>query len=190
MVIGVSAGGMKALSILLSGLEPDFQIPLAIVQHRLASPDNFLITYLDNRCRLTVKEAEEKEKIREGHVYIAPADYHLLIEKDRTISLSVDDPVCFSRPSIDVLFDTAAAAYKEKLIGLILTGANSDGSEGVKQIKAAGGLIIAQNPQNASSAVMPQSAIDTGCVDFILELEEIPHFLEDLLESNHGIQEH
>lgn len=185
IVIGVSAGGMKAMRVVLSALGHHLTVPVMVVQHRMASPDNYLITYLDDRCRHRVKEAEEKEKICGGTVYIAPANYHLLVEKDHTFSLSTDERVSYSRPSVDVLFETAAAAYKSRLIGVILTGANSDGSEGIRKIKNGGGLTIAQNPETAHSLVMPQAAIDTGAVDFILELEDIPGFLNELLESGY-----
>ncbi len=188
IVIGVSAGGMKALSVVLSALHENLPAPVVIVQHRMDSPDNYLITYLDNRSHNMVKEAEEKEQLKEGVVYVAPANYHLLIEKSRTFSLSVDELVCFARPSIDVLFETAAATYKDKLIAIILTGANSDGSEGVRKVKDAGGLTIVQNPETAESAVMPLAAIATKSVDFVLELEDIAIFLQDLLEGNHDIK--
>lgn len=188
IVIGVSAGGMTALSVLLSALHENLPAPIVIVQHRMDSPDNFLITYLDNRSHNMVKEAEEKEQLKDGVVYVAPANYHLLIEKSRTFSLSVDELVCFARPSIDVLFETAAATYKDKLIAIILTGANSDGSEGVKKVKGAGGLTIVQNPETAESAVMPLAAIATKSVDFVLELEDIALFLQNLLEGNHDIK--
>ncbi|WP_163338302.1 chemotaxis protein CheB [Desulfopila sp. IMCC35008] len=189
VVIGVSAGGMKALRVVLAGLDPRFDAPLIIVQHRMESSDNYFITYLDQRCRLKVKEAEEKEKITRGIIYIAPANYHLLIEKGGTFSLTVDEPVKYSRPSVDVLFETAARAYKNRLIAVILTGANSDGSAGIVKVKAAGGLTIAQNPETALSPVMPQAAIATGAIDFILELNDIPVFLTDLLGSKYGVRD-
>lgn len=187
VVIGVSAGGFKALHVLLSGLPGNFSVPIVIVQHRRSSLDNYMVTSLNRHCRILVKEAEEKEKIMPGTVYIAPADYHLLVEKDRTFSLSVDEHVCFSRPSIDVLFETAADAYKECLVGIILTGANADGSAGIRKIKAGGGLTIAQDPATAEVKVMPLAAIATKSVDFILALQDIPTFLKDLLEENHDI---
>lgn len=183
VVIGVSAGGMKALRVVFAGLDSRFDTPIVIVQHRMESSDNYFITYLDERCRLKVKEAEEKERITKGMIYIAPANYHLLIEKGGTFSLTVDEPVKFSRPSVDVLFETAARAYKSRLIGVILTGANSDGSAGIVKVKAEGGLTIAQNPETAFSPIMPQAAIATGSIDFILELADIPVFLNDLLGS-------
>ena len=148
VVIGVSAGGLKALPVILGGLPAYFPLPVVIVQHRMASSDNYIIRYLGDRCSLTVKEAEEKEKMSAGNVYLAPAGYHLLIEKNTTFSLSLDDLVSFSRPSIDVLFESAAAAFGPKLIGVILTGANTDGKAGIHCIKSCGGMTIAQDPEN------------------------------------------
>ncbi len=186
VVIGVSAGGFKALNVLLPMFPPDFPNPVIIVQHRRAVGAEFLVESLNGKCSLTVKEAEDKEKIQAGKVYIAPGGYHLLVEKQRLLSLSVDEPVCFSRPSIDVLFETAAHAFRTHLIGVILTGANSDGSEGVKNIKANMGLTIAQDPDTAEVKLMPSSAIATGCIDYILPLEDIAPFITGLLEDHDG----
>lgn len=183
VVIGVSAGGFKALQVLVSGLPENLPVPLIIVQHRMASTDNYMVTSLDKKCRLSVKEADEKERILPGTVYIAPADYHLLIEKDRTFSLSTDEPVCYSRPSVDVLFETAADVYKSALIGIILTGANADGSQGIKKIKKLGGVTIAQDPKTAEASMMPLCAIQTNSVDYIVSLENISLFIRDLLEG-------
>lgn len=189
VVIGVSAGGMRALRTLLSPLPDYFPVPIVIVQHRMASSDGYLVTYLDNRCSLHVREAAEKERLMPKTVYIAPADYHLLIEKNKTMSLSIDGLVHYARPSIDVLFETAAAAFGKALIGVILTGANSDGSDGIRAIKSAGGLTIAEDPEAAEVSVMPLAAIGTGAVDFILPLEDIPRFLMDILEEKDGSRE-
>ncbi len=185
VVIGVSAGGFHALHKILPQLPKDFPLPIILVQHRMAGSDDFLMESLNSSCKLKVKESDEKEKITPGTVYIAPSDYHLLIEKDRTFSLSMDEPVCYARPSIDVLFETAAQTYKKCLIGIILTGANSDGSAGITEIKAKGGLTIAQDPETAEVNIMPLSAIATKSVDFVLPLEDIPSFLTGLLEDNH-----
>jgi two-component system chemotaxis response regulator CheB len=135
---------------------------------------------LQSKCKIKIKQADEKEKIEGGLVYIAPAGYHLLIEKDRSFSLSCDAPVNFSRPSIDVLFETAAEVYKDKLIGFILTGANKDGAAGIQAIKRRGGVTVAQNPGSASFPVMPRAAIDTGSVEYIFELQEIKNFLLEI----------
>ncbi|WP_028585325.1 chemotaxis protein CheB [Desulfogranum mediterraneum] len=189
VVIGVSAGGFRALHTLLSELPDHFTLPVMIVQHRKASAENYLVTSLNKNCRLLVKEADEKEKITSGTVYLAPGDYHLLVEKDKTLSLSIDEPVCYSRPSIDVLFETAAATYQAGLIGIILTGANSDGSAGIRSIKAGGGLTISQHPETAEADTMPLAAIATKAVDYILTLQEISPFLNDLLEQSHETKE-
>ncbi|MCP3876490.1 MAG: chemotaxis protein CheB, partial [Desulfobacteraceae bacterium] len=151
---------------------------------------DYFVESLNSKCNLEVIEAEDKENIKAGKVYIAPGEYHLLVEKQRIFSLSVDELVCFSRPSIDVLFESAASAYGEQLVGVILTGANSDGSEGIKSIKKNNGLTIAQDPDTAEVNVMPLSAIATGCIDYIIPLEEIPPFINSLLEDNNGKNQH
>lgn len=186
VVIGVSAGGFKALHTILPMFPKDFPCPVVIVQHRMAAENNFFVESLNSKCSLTVKEAEDKEQIKTGKIYIAPGGYHLLVEKNQTLSLSVDEPVCYSRPSIDVLFETAALAFGAHLIGVILTGANSDGSDGIKIIKANKGLSIAQDPDTAEINLMPLSAIATDCIDFILSLEDIPSFIIGLLEDHNG----
>lgn len=177
IVIGVSSGGMTALNLIFSALPADFSIPIIVVQHIGARSDNDWISLLNNKSDLTIKEANEKEKIEKGTVYIAPANYHLMVERDKTLSLSIDERVNFARPAIDVLFDTAAEAYENTLIGIILTGSSSDGTQGLKKIKEYGGLIIAQDPKTAESAYMPASAIAAVQVDHILTLEGITDFL-------------
>ena len=122
--------------------------------------DDYLAFSLNESCQLVVKEAEEKDPIKPGYVYIAPANYHLLVEGDQTLSLSVDAKVCYSRPSIDVLFETAAEVYRSDLVGVILTGASDDGTSGLKRIKEQGGLTIAQDPATAEYAVMPRSEFE------------------------------
>jgi two-component system chemotaxis response regulator CheB len=183
IAIGASAGGLSALKEVLAPLPADFTLPILVVQHRLPTPDDFLVFFLDESCPLTVKEADEKELVKPGYVYIAPADYHLLVERDKTLSLSIDARVCYSRPSIDVLFETAAEAYLSGLIGIILTGASGDGTAGLKKIKEKGGLTIAQNPATAEIAVMPHSAIREDIVDKILSLAEIASFLAQLSKT-------
>src|SRR5258706_10840484 len=139
IVIGVSAGGMNAMKVMFSLLPEDFRIPIIIVQHISPRSDNQWIKFLNNESNLNIKEADKKEKIEPGNVYIAPPNYHLLIEKNKTFSLTVDERVNFARPAIDVLFESAAEAYKNKLIGVILTGSNNDGTKGIKRIKDCGG---------------------------------------------------
>ncbi|MBP1995645.1 chemotaxis protein CheB [Paenibacillus eucommiae] len=180
VVIGVSAGGLKALSDVLSYLPRDYLLPVLIVQHLLDGSDNFLAEYLNEQTAVHVKEADEKELIRPGYVYLAPAGYHLLIEEDRTISLSVDPRVNYSRPSIDVLFESAAYVFEERCVGVILTGANSDGSVGLSAIHKKGGLTVVQDPKTAEYNMMPDAAIQATKVDHILSLAEIGKLLSGL----------
>lgn len=187
MVIGVSAGGLAALGKILPKLSKDYPLAVLIVQHMRHDADGFLWRHLDTLCRLTVKEAEDKEAIQSKTVYIAPPDYHLLVEPDRTLSLSADERVNFSRPSIDVLFETAAETYQQRLIGVILTGANNDGTRGLQTIKSYGGLAIVQSPDSAESGAMPRSAIEEVAVDHIVPLDRMGQFLNDLAFGNsHG----
>lgn len=186
IVIGSSAGGLNALKILFRGLSEGFRIPLIIVQHISADSENYLIQILNDIRVLQVKEADEKEQPMPGMAYLAPPNYHLLLEPDHTFTLTIDERVNYARPSIDVLFETAAEAYKDKLIGIILTGANNDGSRGLKRIKELGGLTIVQDPETAEVESMPRAAIQATVTDHILPLEEIAAFLNSLneLQSN------
>ena len=183
IVIGVSAGGMQALATMIPALPATFAYPIVVVQHVSEDSDGYLSIYLNNLSALRVEEAEDKKDIVSGVVYIAPAGYHLMIEENRTFSLSVDAPVHYARPSIDVLFETAADVYRSRLIGVILTGANADGSQGLRRIKAYGGLTIVQDPATAESSCMPQMAINTVSVDHILPLNGIASFLAHLTED-------
>lgn len=173
IVIGVSLGGMNALKIMFSLLPKNFNTPIIIVQHLSPRSDNQWIKILNEKSNLHIKEADEKEKIEKGNVYIAPANYHLLIEKNKTFSLTINERVNFARPSIDVLFESAAEAYKNKLIGIVLTGSNKDGTNGIKRIQEFGGLTIIQNPETTESSYMPISALSAIRPDYILSLEEI-----------------
>jgi two-component system, chemotaxis family, protein-glutamate methylesterase/glutaminase len=177
IVIGVSAGGMNALKTIFSLLPAGFSIPIIIVQHISARSNNKWIHLLGYKGHIHVKEADEKESIVPGNVYVAPPNYHLMIEKDKTFSLSIDERVSYARPSIDVLFESAADAYKDKLIGIVLTGSNNDGTKGLKHIKESGGLTIVQDPATAESGYMPSSAIAAVEVDHILSLENIVDLL-------------
>lgn len=177
IVIGVSAGGMHALSVILPELPEDFPLPVIVVQHMVPDADDYLVNLLDERSSIAVKEAQGGERITGGHVYLAPPDYHLLIELDRTFGLSQDCLVNCARPSIDALFESAADAYGDGLVGVILTGANEDGTRGLKRLKERGGLTIVQNPVTAESNCMPRSALEAIEVDYVLELEDIGPFL-------------
>jgi two-component system chemotaxis response regulator CheB len=177
IVIGVSSGGMNAMKVIFSRLPKNFKTPVIIVQHIGKQSNNKWIELINITSNIFIKEADEKEKITRGIAYIAPPDYHLLIEKTKTFSLSVDERVNFARPSIDVFFESAAEAYKRKLIGVILTGSSSDGTKGLKRIKECGGVTIVQDPATAESEYMPASAIEAMQVDYVLPLEEIINLL-------------
>jgi two-component system chemotaxis response regulator CheB len=173
IVIGVSSGGMNAMKVIFSLLPKNFKTPVIIVQHIGKQSDNKWIELINNTSSIRIKEADEKERITQGLAYIAPPDYHLLIEKTKTFSLTVDERVNFARPSIDVLFESAAEAFKSKLIGVILTGSSTDGTKGLKRIKECGGLTIVQDPCTAESDYMPASAIAAIQVDYVLPLDGI-----------------
>ena len=178
VVIGASAGGMTALAKLLSLLPAKFAPSVLIVQHlQEEGTDGYRTHFFANKCALPVKEAMDKEPLQPGTVYLAPAAYHLLVERTGTLSLSVDAPVNYSRPSIDILFESAATAYGEKLLAVILTGANSDGSQGIKKIKQCGGYTIVQDPAEAEVPAMPRAAIESTEIDRIMPLEQIGRFL-------------
>lgn len=185
IVIGTSAGGLGALTLLLEQLPADYPLPLIVVQHRSKDERALLEEVLQPKCTIRIRQAEEKEIILPGNVYFAPADYHLLIEKDRTFSLNCEPPVHYSRPSIDVLFESAADAYGPQLVGILLTGANKDGAAGIEMIRKQGGLTIAQDPETALYPYMPKAAIDTGKVQKILSLENIRHFLLEQAAHTH-----
>jgi two-component system, chemotaxis family, protein-glutamate methylesterase/glutaminase len=183
IVVGVSAGGLNAMKIMFSLLPGNFEVPIIIVQHVSPRSDGQWIELLNEKSKLRIKEADEKEKIKKGFIYVAPANYHLLIEKDKTFSLTIDERVSYARPSIDVLFETAADAYKEKLIGIILTGSNDDGTKGIKKIKEFGGMTIVQDPKTAEYSVMPAAAIAAIKPDYVLPLEEIIDLLRKIEQT-------
>lgn len=172
IVIGASAGGLKALEVLLGGLPRGFAVPIVAVQHRARESSDTYAEVLGRLTPLPVREIEDEEKLRAPGVYLAPPDYHVLIEPGR-IALSIDDPVSYSRPSIDVLFESAADVYGAKVLAVLLTGANADGSKGIARIKQAGGVAIVQDPHTAESPEMPAAAIASAPVDRVLPLEEI-----------------
>lgn len=177
VVIGGSWGGIDAVGAILARLPAQFPLPIVVVLHQHRKYESRMHEIFARKCLLKVKEADEKERLLPGHVYVAPSNYHLLIERDRCLSLSIDEQVNFSRPSIDVTFISAAEVYREALIAILLTGANQDGSEGILQIKRYGGLAIIEDPETAQVATMPQSAIDKTRVDQILPLPEISRYL-------------
>ena len=184
VLIGVSAGGMDALPKVLSPLPADFPAPIFIVQHSHPSGDDgFFVNYLNDRSRLEVIEATDNDPISVGKVYLAPADHHLLVTDNKTITLSSGEKINHSRPSIDVLFNSAVDVYNSGLIGIILTGATADGAKGMQKIEKSGGLTIAQDPTTAKAPAMPQAAVNACSIDYILPLEEIPKQLVKLLQN-------
>lgn len=179
-VIGGSWGGLQALDVILSSLPASLGFAVAVVQHRSAdAPDSGLPAYYAPRSALKVQSVEDKDAIEPGRVYIAPPDYHLLVEMGY-FSLSVDAAVQYSRPSIDVLFESAADTYKDRAIGVLLTGANEDGAAGLARMRDAGALTIVQDPETAARKTMPQAAIDAGGAREVLTLESIAERLAEL----------
>lgn len=185
IAIGTSLGGLSALKTLLGCFARDFPAAIAIVQHRHKESDKALSSFLQQFTVLPVHEVEDKERIRPGNVYFAPADYHLLVEAGY-FSLSIDDPVSYARPSIDVLLESAADVYGERAIGVILTGANQDGVWGLSVLKARGGMVIVQDPVTAESPILPGAAIAAVEVDLVLPLTQIAPHLIHLCESARG----
>ncbi len=173
VVIGCSAGGLAALRILLEAFPAGLGAAVIVVAHSAPDGPSLLPQLLAACCALPVSLAVEREFAAPGHVHIAPANYHLLIEADRSFALSVDQRVCFVRPAVDVLFCAAAEVYRERLLGVILTGANSDGAQGLQAVKAAGGLTLVQDPATAYAGAMPRAAIATGAADRVLPLEDL-----------------
>lgn len=159
VVVGSSAGAVETLAVILPFLPADFPLPILIVVHIPPDSDSLLVDIFEAKSKMRVKEAEPTEPLRPGTIYFAPPDYHLLVEADGHLSLSADEPVLFSRPSIDVLFESAADAFGERLIGIVLTGANSDGADGLRQICKAGGAAIVQAPESAYASAMPEAAL-------------------------------
>ena len=173
LVIGTSFGGLEALKTIIPELPGNLNMPVLVVLHIGDNKNDSFINYLNSISKLPVKEAEEKDELEAGHVYFAPPNYHMLIEDDKSISFSADPKVHHSRPSIDVLFESAAWCYKQGLIGVILTGLNQDGAYGLKTIKDYGGITIVENPENAIAPVMPKAALAETKADYILNLDQI-----------------
>lgn len=183
IVIGTSYGGLEALTLILPAFRKNFPLPVLVVLHIGDHNNDTFISHLNTVCDLTVKEAEMYEQISPGTIYFAPPNYHLLVEDNFTVSLSADEKLNFCRPSIDVLFESAAWVYTKHLIGVILTGANSDGANGLKMIKDFGGKTIVQNPCSAVSPAMPRAAIKVAKPEVRLKLEEIAAKLIELAYS-------
>lgn len=191
VVIGASWGGVDVLMKIVKALPPDWELPVVIVQHQHPSSGTALQRILRKLTPLTVVDVEDKDEIRPGHIYIAPANYHLLVENDRSFSLAISAPVNYSRPSIDVTFESLARVFSGRCIGVILTGANDDGAAGLKSIKEEGGHTLVQAPATAEAPVMPEAAIATGAVDAVLAPADIvPHLQQMLNMENSDAAKH
>ena len=183
IAIGASWGGLRAVGDVLAGLPDDFAPAVVVAQHRSRdSVPGALTQALGRRTRLSVCEPDDKEPIQGGHVYLAPPDYHLLVEPGH-VELSVDAPVTFSRPSIDVLFESVADSYGDRAVGVVLTGASSDGAAGLLRLREAGALTIVQDPDEAERREMPQAAVDAGAAVRVCPLAEVPRLLVETCSS-------
>lgn len=180
VVIGASAGAVQALLALLPALPASFPLPVLVVVHVPPDRDNVLVPLLQAKCQLTVKEAEDKEPLVGGVVYFAPSDYHLLVESGRTLALSSDEPVNYSRPSIDVLFESAADAFGGGVVGVVMTGANHDGAAGLRAVSDVGGVTIVQDRAEAYATAMPDAALEACPAASTMTLDAIASYLSSL----------
>jgi two-component system chemotaxis response regulator CheB len=186
IVIGTSAGGVEALSVLLPALPPDLRVPVLIVLHLPRDRPSRLVEIFVPKCALPVQEAEDKAPAAPGTIYFAPPDYHLLVDAGPSLALSADEPVLFSRPSIDVLFESAAEVYGETLLAIILTGASQDGASGLDAVRRAGGFTIVQRPDTAQAPLMTEAALARGPADVVLPLDGIADLLRTLNRNATG----
>lgn len=183
IAVGTSLGGLHALTRLLADLPPSLRVPIVVVQHRAVTQDRLLADLLQEQTGLAVVEAEDKMPLEPATVYLAPPDYHLLVEERGRLALSTEGPVRSARPSIDVLFQTAADAYGPALVGVLLTGASADGADGLAAVKARGGRAIVQDPATAECRTMPAAALAATAVDYVLPLSRIGEHLVTLVEG-------
>lgn len=179
VAVGTSLGGFQALKTLLGGLPKDFPLPVVVVQHRSPEDSEAFAPLMAGHTLLPLVEIEDKEVLLAGHVYMCPSNYHVLVDETH-LALSTDAPVSYARPSIDVLFESAAEAFREGTIGVLLTGMSRDGTAGLARIKECGGLAIVQDPATAEGQMMPRTAISSGVADKVLPLSEIAPFLVEL----------
>ncbi len=182
VVVGASWGGLQALTTLVSGFAADFPMPLVVVQHRSRDSTSALAELLQDVSKLLVCEVEDKSPIVDGHVHIAPPDYHLLVDRG-SFSLSIEAPLRYSRPSIDITFESIAYEYNDGAIGVVLTGANQDGSEGLRTIVARRGAAIVQDPKTAESPTMPKAALEAVPTATVLPIDKIADFLTGLAKK-------
>ena len=183
VALAASAGGLKALTDVLAALGTDFPAPLVVVQHLDPRHRSLMADILGKRTLIPVTEARDGDRIAPGHVYVAPPNRHLLVNADASLSLTQTELVHFVRPSADLLFESTAAAYRERAIAVVLSGSGKDGAMGVKAIKKMGGTVIVQDEKTAEFFGMPEAAQQTGAVDFVLPLHEIAPALQTLVQG-------
>jgi len=176
VVVGASLGGLGAIETILEGLRADFAPTVVLIQHRMADAESHLVELLGHHSALPVSEPDDKEPIEPGHVYLAPSNYHLIVERG-FFSLSTDPPVWFARPSIDVTFESVADSYGTEAIAVMLTGSNEDGATGARAVKLAGGRVLVQDPMTAESPIAPRAVLARTPVDAILRLEQMAEYL-------------
>ena len=185
IVIGGSWGGFQALRTILPSFPDDFAVPIVVAQHRLAQSDDGLDSSLQSACKLPINDVNDKEMLLGGAIYLAPSDYHTLVE-GKTLALSTEEVVQFARPSIDVLFESAAISYGESLIAVLLTGANEDGAEGLRRVKELGGFTIVQDPATSVRKEMPEAALKVMRPDRVMAVEDMGPFLVGLCTPSVG----
>lgn len=186
IAIGGSAGSIDVLMRILPLLPDNFPLPIIVILHRKLTEKNLMESIFQSRCKIPVTEVEDKMPIEKGKVYLAPAGYHLLVEKDHTLSLDFSEKVNFSRPSIDVTLESIVDVYQGKVLGILLTGANDDGAKGMKLIKDAGGLVVIQTLETSMMVEMPEAAESLLKPDGILSPEEIAEFLINISHNKYG----
>jgi two-component system chemotaxis response regulator CheB len=186
IVVGTSLGGLNALSALLGNLPCSLRVPVVVVQHRGPDADGSLARLLANRSALTVVDAEDKMPLEPCHAYLAPPDYHLMIESRGLVALSTDAPVRSARPSIDVLFESAAQVYGPSVIGVVLTGASADGADGLRCIKQRGGIAVVEDPTTAECATMPSAALAATPVASVMPISRMADYLTALADGGPG----
>ena len=183
IVIGTSAGGLEALTQVFANLPKDYPVPILVVIHLPPDKVSLMADIFNDKCDLNVVEAMDKQPIEPGHIYFAPPNYHMMVEHGGSIALSSEEAVRYSRPSIDVLFETAADAYRENLLGIILTGANNDGANGLKQIMAQGGSALIQDPNTAEMDAMPIAAAKKCPHAGIANLQAINTYIKQIVKG-------
>jgi two-component system chemotaxis response regulator CheB len=184
IIIGGSAGSLQTMLEILTTLRPNYPFPILLVMHRHVSNDSILEELLSMKSGLIAREIEEKEPINPGHIYISPADYHVLIENNESFSLDMSEKIHFSRPSLDVVFRSAADVFGSRVVAFVLSGANADGAQGLSYIKQKGGMVVVQEPLDAMVAYMPEQAIKAVKPDYILNAPGIAELLNSLVVSH------